>query len=113
MTIDVLSRAGEVPIVIGDEADMAEILAVGTDEQGEAHLVMRRGRDARQKVALSREASRNFAHADHVLLIKLTRDDRVASACRIEVNGTSGEMEALEQHEIEELTMTWRPGSKR
>ena len=102
MAIDVLSRENCVPIVVGDEADMADVVGVGTSG-GTAHLVMTNENGKTHKVALSPQASKNFATTDYVLLVALTPDDEIASAYKMPINNADMPMEALEEPQIKEL----------
>ena len=103
MAIDVLSRANCIPIVVGDEADMADVVGVGTTTKGEAHLVMTNEQGKTHKVPLSARASRDFSTSTHVLLVSLTPDDQIASAYKMPMNNADGEMEALDEKQIKEL----------
>jgi hypothetical protein len=103
MAIDVLSRPNCIPIIVGDEADMADVVGVGTGAKGEAHLVMSNDQGKTQKVPLSPKASENFMTVDHVLLVSLTPDDQIASAYKMPMNNADGEMQALDEPQIKEL----------
>ena len=63
MAIDVLSREGQIPIIVGDEADMADVVGVGsTGPGGAAHLIMTNEEGKTQKVALSPPGQQEFRH---------------------------------------------------
>ncbi len=103
MAIDVLSRPNCIPIIVGDEADMADVVGVGTSGKGDAHLVMTNEQGKTHKVPLSAQASKNFTTVSHVLLVSLTPDDQIASAYKMPMNNADGEMEALDEPQIKEL----------
>jgi hypothetical protein len=102
MAIDVLSRENCIPIVVGDEADMADVVGVGT-AGGAAHLIMTNEDGKTHKVALSPQAAKNFATSEYVLLVSLTPEDEIASAYKMPINDPDKPMEALDEPQIKEL----------
>ena len=102
MAIDVLSRPNCIPIIVGDETDMADVIAVNINA-GEAHLVMSNDQGQMQKVPLSAQASKNFVTVDHVLLVALTADDQIASAYKMKINSPQDEVEYLDEPAIKQL----------
>ena len=105
MAIDILSRENCIPIIVGDEADMADVVGIGTTK-GVAHLIMTDEEGKTRKEALSPQAAKNFTGAQYVLLVSLTPEDEIASAYKMPIDDPNKEMEALDEPQIKELAET-------
>lgn len=79
--IDVLSDGETVPIIVGDDAEMSELQGVNRDPEGRFHLVLNG-----QQVALSEPASENFRTAKHLLLVRVTPGDEIATARKVRID---------------------------
>ena len=84
MAIDVLSRSGAVPIIVGDDAEISEIRAVNTDPDGAVCLLL-----DDQEVPLSDPACENLRTATHLLLVGITGADNITTARRVRIDNIS------------------------
>ena len=102
MAIDVLSRDNCVPIIVGDEEDMADVVGVSTAGGG-VHLMMTDESGKTVKLPMSTQASKNFGKNEYALLVALTATDEIASAYLTPINNADKPMRMLEEPEIKEL----------
>jgi hypothetical protein len=103
MAIDVLSREGCIPIIVGDEEDMANVVGVTTAGGGAVNLLMTSSDGKTQKQPLSAQASKNFGKQEYVLLVSLSAEDEITAACLSPVDNADKPMRMLEEPEIKKL----------
>jgi hypothetical protein len=104
MAIDVLSREGCIPIIVGDEEDMANVVGVSTGGAGGiVNLLMTSPDGKTQKQPLSPQASKNFGKQEYVLLVSLTAEDEISAAYLSPVDNADKPMRMLEEPEIKKL----------
>lgn len=103
MAIDVLSAADTTPIVVGDEEDIANLVAVDPPGQTEpAYLVLRNPEGGITRVALSDEASDNFLGMSHITVVALSPTDEISFAMLLPC-GNKGAGRRLEEREIKAI----------
>jgi hypothetical protein len=103
MAIDVLSREGCIPIIVGDEEDMANVVGVTTAPGGVVNLLMTSEDGKTQKQPLSVQASKNFGKQEYVLLVSLSAEDEITAAYLSPVDNADKPMRMLEEPEIKKL----------
>ena len=106
MAIDVLSREGCMPIIVGDENDMADIWSVDSaDGEAEACIVLE-GRDNRLvSVELSPNASKNIKSQQLAVLVALKPNDDIAYAHIYQIGG-DGPLRKLDTNELKMIAET-------
>lgn len=107
MAIDVLSRKGFTPIIVGDENDMDGIMSVVPQDGPRKAGVVLASADGRVRIVeLSPESSANFRAATEVLLVALESSDEIAYAHLYRIGDGSGPIRSLSEPEIKDIAET-------